>query len=333
MDVTAHPHDASLGGETEPLLRAAIAAPSLHNSQPWLFAVGNDEVRVYADPTRHLVHADPSGRAMLMSVGAALLNLRVAAEHLGRAPAVTLETDASARGSEPLLVATVALDRHAGEPGPLARLHDAVPTRRTNRRPFRDQPPPPAALAAMAAAARAEGAELTVYDDPADVAWTVGLLHEADLADRMDVAVPGERAAWIGGPGRDEGIPVGSLGPVPADVETPFRDLGAGVAAPREYAVFEQTPTVAVLATAADEPADWVRAGQALEHLLLEATTAGLAASFMNQPLEHPAFRARILAASPTAPFPQMLLRIGYGDPVPPTPRRDLAAVLLPPET
>lgn len=311
------------------LLRAAVAAPSLHNSQPWLFAVGTDEIAVYADRSRRLVHADPAGRAMLTSVGAALLNLRVAAEHLGRVPAITAATDLRVDGGAPLLVATVGLARAADEPGPLARLYPAVAARRTNRRPFRDDSPPPAALTAMADAARAEGAELTVYDDPADVAWTVGLLHEAERTERADIGVPGERAAWIGGPGRDEGIPVGSLGPLPADADAPFRDLGAGVATPREYAVFEQTPTVAVLATPDDEPADWVRAGQALERLLLEATAAGLAASFMNQPLEHEELRARVLATSPAAPHPQMLLRIGFGDAVPPTPRRDLGAVLL----
>lgn len=318
------------------LLRAAVAAPSLHNSQPWLFAVGRDEIGIYADPARHLVHVDPSGREMLMSVGAALLNLRVAAEHLGRDPLVTVEPLGTRLGggfrggrATPVRVATVGLARRAVHPGPLVRLRDAVAARRTNRRPFRDAQPPAAALTAVAEAARAEGGELTVYADPAEVAWTVGLLREADLAERADAAVPGERAAWVGGPGRAQGIPVGSLGPLPAHPGDPFRDLGCGVVTPREYAAFEPTPTVAVLATAGDEPADWLRAGQALERALLEATAAGLAASFMSQALEHPALRARVIAASTTAARPQMLLRIGYGDPVPPTPRRALDAVLL----
>jgi hypothetical protein len=41
-----------------------------------------------------------------------------------------------------------------------------------------------------------------------------------------------------------------------------------------------------VLATARDEPADWLRAGQALQRVLLSATVAGLAVSFLYQPIE-----------------------------------------------
>jgi hypothetical protein len=70
-------------GERATLLAAAIAAPSIHNTQPWLFHIGNDTVDVYADPTRQLTEQDPDGRAMVISCGAAVLNVRVAAEHLG----------------------------------------------------------------------------------------------------------------------------------------------------------------------------------------------------------------------------------------------------------
>ena len=44
----------------EMLLRAAGLAPSLHNSQPWQFAVGASHVEVYADPSKQLREADPT---------------------------------------------------------------------------------------------------------------------------------------------------------------------------------------------------------------------------------------------------------------------------------
>ena len=67
----------------EMLLRAAGLAPSLHNSQPWQFAVGARHVEVYADPSNQLRDADPSGRSLLISCGAAVFNLRVAFARLG----------------------------------------------------------------------------------------------------------------------------------------------------------------------------------------------------------------------------------------------------------
>ena len=76
------------------LLAAATAAPSLHNSQPWLFEIEDGQVRVYANPSRHLTRSDPTGRSLLISCGAALFNLRVAAEHLGFHPRVHVLPDA-----------------------------------------------------------------------------------------------------------------------------------------------------------------------------------------------------------------------------------------------
>jgi len=76
-----------------------------------------------------------------------------------------------------------------------------------------------------------------------------------------------------------------------------------------------------------DERVDWVRAGQALQRVLLEATASGLAASFMNQPLEQPALRGQVRSPTSGVGHSHMIMRIGFGDPVPSTPRRPVSAV------
>jgi hypothetical protein len=252
-----------------------------------------------------------------------LFNLRVAAEHLGFHPHVRLLPD----DGDPSLVAVVEVDhRHPGSVG-LATLFAAIYGRRTNRRPFLDRTVQRSALADVAEAARAEGAMLRVFDDADEVARIVGLIHDADLADRTEPARTTERQAWVGGHGRDDGIPVRSLGPRPSDPRSTFRDLGQAVGAPRDHAVFESTPTLAVLSTLHDEPRDWLRAGQALERLLLVATIAGLSASFLNQPLEQDDLRWLVRSPTTGIGHSQMILRLGYGDEVPGTPRRPLAQI------
>ncbi|HEY3002137.1 MAG TPA: nitroreductase family protein, partial [Kribbellaceae bacterium] len=64
------------------LLTAAVAAPSMHNTQPWRFEVGGRAIDVFLDESRSLPAEDPSGRAMRIAAGAAVLNLRIAAAHL-----------------------------------------------------------------------------------------------------------------------------------------------------------------------------------------------------------------------------------------------------------
>ena len=67
------------------LVGAAVAAPSLHNTQPWRFRVrdGGAVIELLADPARMLPAADPGGRAAHIACGAALFNLRMAAAVAG----------------------------------------------------------------------------------------------------------------------------------------------------------------------------------------------------------------------------------------------------------
>src|SRR5215210_4083684 len=140
------------------LLLAAGLAPSLHNSQPWQFAVGSSHVEVYADPSQQLRNADPTGRSLLISCGAAVFNLRVAAAHLGLRPRPHLMPDQS----DPTLIATIDVDRRQGA-ADLRRLYDAVPARRTNRRPGEERSLPWPVAATLDGAARVEGAVVTLF--------------------------------------------------------------------------------------------------------------------------------------------------------------------------
>ena len=65
------------------LLNYAVLAPSGHNTQPWNFRITPDGVEVLADYTQRLPLIDPQNRELLMSVGAAITNFRVAAAHFG----------------------------------------------------------------------------------------------------------------------------------------------------------------------------------------------------------------------------------------------------------
>jgi nitroreductase len=90
---------------------------------------------------------------------------------------------------------------------------------------------------------------------------------------------------------------------------------------------------VVALGTAGDDDLSRLRAGEATSIVLLTATALGLASCPITEPLELPqtrdAVRADILGNDG---HPQMLLRIGWapvnGDPLPSTPRRDLADVV-----
>ncbi|MFJ7912336.1 Acg family FMN-binding oxidoreductase [Kitasatospora sp. NPDC096204] len=312
----------------EKLVSAAVAAPSIHNSQPWRFRLQPDTstLEVRADHSRALQAADPQGRALHISVGAAVLNLRVAARHLGWAPGVRLLPDPA----EPELLAAVALDTPAGAPAPDAeKLYDAIWRRHTIRTPFTDVPVPRAVLGELTDAARAEDAALHLPDH-AETARLLHLTAEAERRNTTDEAQRTESRSWIRtGDAPPYGIPVGALGPQDTAGLLPMRDFSAIHAAEHQTpARFEHEPRLAVLTTDRDTPADWLRAGLALEHVLLAATVHGVRASLLHQAMEWPYLRWEARDPHQRPGFVQMLIRLGYGSEGAPTPRLPAAEVL-----
>ena len=77
--------ETTLASRAAYLIGVAGRAPSLHNTQPWRFAVSRDAIELHADVSRRL-KLDPDGREMVISCGAALYGLRLAVRSLGRLP-------------------------------------------------------------------------------------------------------------------------------------------------------------------------------------------------------------------------------------------------------
>lgn len=305
-------------------LRAATAAPSLHNSQPWRFRLRGTVIDVYADPDRRLAVLDPAGREQLISVGAAVFTLRLALRNAGFRSDFTIFPEPS----EPDLAARVIVTHAAASTPTVDALAAAVPCRHTNRWPFAPTPVAVEVLDELRKAARLEGA---VLGTPSPSARET-ILRLARSADRWLRDQPGYRdelARWTSRRFRHDGVPARAAGPADAIEVLPIRDFLA-LPPPAEHRVrFEPDPTILVLATVGDQWPDWIRAGQALQRVLLTATWKNLATMPISQPGEVPGVRRRLL--DPAAGLSvQMVLRVGYGRITDATPRRPLAEMLLP---
>src|SRR5690242_3952058 len=75
---------------------AGVRAPSLHNSQPWLFGRRDGALEIRVDPDRRLV-ADRAGWAARLACGAALYNARLALAVAGRPAVVVTHPDPADR--------------------------------------------------------------------------------------------------------------------------------------------------------------------------------------------------------------------------------------------
>ena len=325
------PRDATATEQLTYLLRYAILAPSGHNSQPWLFRVADDFVELYADRSRALPVVDPADRELTISCGAALFQLRLAMRHFGLRDAVNLLP----AGSSADLLARVTVDGRHEPTEDEHRLFAAIYGRHTNRLPYEKTPVSSPQVAALINDVTAEGAWFVRVEDGEPKGAVADLIAEGDRIQASDQRFRRELAAWLH-PNRSksgDGIPgyavgIGDLASYLGPMLVRTFDWGSGRAA-KDRQLAEGSPLLLVIGTSADTPDAWIQTGQALARMLLRATSLGLSASFLNQPIEVPELRQRLSRVIEAAGFPQLLLRMGFGQPTRPTPRRPLDDVII----
>jgi nitroreductase len=298
----------------EGLIPFAIRAPSSHNSQPWKFTVFSDHLELRADRTRRMPVVDPDDRELIISCGAALGYLEVALRNFGYAGAVELVP----RDADPDLVARVALGE-ARDPTLMDRaLFDAMAIRRTHRLPFLPRTPDADLLAALEAFGDQHGTWFRIIQPLSHRQALTDLVSEGDRLQMADPAFRQELTGWLH-PNRSksrDGMPGWTFGLNPLEsVAMPLVvrtfDTGSGRAAiDRELAA--GSPILAVLGTPTDTMHDWVQTGRVLSQILLRAAMEGVAASYLNQPIELPDMRIRVRALLGTSEYPQMILRMGF---------------------
>ncbi|WP_431964304.1 hypothetical protein [Actinacidiphila sp. bgisy160] len=279
------------GATLEKLISAAVAAPSFRGSRPWRYRLDPDTgtFQVRAVPEPGVPDSEAAARALHVSVGAAVFNLRVALAHFGWETAVRL---LPVPGDPDLLAAVRPIGpRHVGDHA-YRDLYDAIWRRHNCRTPYFAHCPTGAVVLELIDAAHAEGASLT-------------LPRTEEALRLLRLTAEAEQRGATG-----TGRAVGSGGRV-------HEESGAGTAAladpgPRSL--------VAVLCTPHDTCADWLRAGQAMERVVLLATAHTVHATLLHEAMQWPDLRAAMRTTDCGPGLVQMLIRFGasasgYGAP------------------
>jgi hypothetical protein len=268
--------------------RAAVAAtkaPSVHNTQPWRFTLAADTLEVHADWTRRLRVLDPRGRQMLISCGCALFNARVSMAAAGYVATVERFSDPA----RPTLVARLTPRKPPVDLVPIGRLHPWIDARHSNRGAFTGEVISDADVAVLVNAVHEEGVVLLPITKAEHRAATVRLTELANGLEEEDPAYRAELKAWTAvDAGRLDGVPGRST-------------VLDGRANDR----------LLLLGTRHDTQSAWLSAGEALEHVLLELTRRGFAASPVANVIEVAATNAPLRAELELTIYPQVLLRVG----------------------
>jgi hypothetical protein len=304
----------------EQVVVAATRAPSIHNTQPWLFTASGDALEVFTDPTRALAVLDPSGRQRIISCGVAVEFAVVALRAAGAEAGVELLPD----DGDADHLATIRLTGSHEASDHDRALAAAIAQRHTERAPFEPRTVPAEVVDRLQAEAGTFGVWVKSITESEEEVATVFLISRAEELERGEPAYLAELQQWMRtDPGAPDGVPVGA---VPSDDPTTrasnwlIRDFVVGSRAPESPARADpdappppvERPAVLLMGTMNDDRPAWLEAGRALGRVLLRATDAGLVASPLTQALDWPATRRQLTSRLSLVGHPQMLLRLGY---------------------
>ena len=75
------------------IIEQTVKAPSGHNTQPWLFGIDENYIRIYPDISKCLPIVDPDNRELFVSLGCAVENFFWAAQKRGYNVTVDIRKD------------------------------------------------------------------------------------------------------------------------------------------------------------------------------------------------------------------------------------------------
>lgn len=307
----------------------ACRAPSVHNTQPWRWHVAGDRIELYADRRRQLVVADPDGRDLLLSCGAALHHATVAAAARGFATQVQRFPN----DSDPDHLASLWLTPAGITP---TALEDAriLQLRCTDRRRFTSWPVPDELLEQLAVEASDDPVVVLPVTEVATRLRTGLLVGRATASQQGDDALQAERRRWVG-VSRADGIPRETLGQdhtalsdsqgaqLSLEAATPSRSAGEQL---------EGSDGLVVVVSHNDDRGSQLRAGEVLSRFWLGATAAGLSVVPLSQVVEVAETRSALEQL--LGRVPQILMRVGWQQigrhGLTRTPRHGLEDVLMP---
>lgn len=323
VDENQFPNSGPLAERLRFLVRYALLAPSSHNTQPWQFHITDDRIGVFMDESRWLKVADDDQRELHISIGCALENLLVAAEHFG----LGHQTDYLPDPENPMHAATVRFvekgQRLTERP---ANLFPVIAARHTNHGEYDGQPIPADVLGQLQRCCVEPGIAVLLTPDESIKQKVDELVVRADAIEFADPAFREELGYWIGQGVFGTSWLMSKLG----KLAVTYINMGASIAK-KDSAVLMSSPVLGLISSESNDRVTQIKVGEVYQRLSLLAASDGIWCQPMSQIVQVEEIKQEVAKLQPNPNFhPQHPFRLGFAAPEKQrTPRRNVEDVLI----
>jgi hypothetical protein len=315
--------------QMQDFIRYAMLAANGHNTQPWLFRIGNSQIEILPDLARRTPVVDPDDHHLFVSLGCAAENLAIATNARGQSCAIRFN---------PLNHGSLLceLGNHSVmEPA----LFDAIPKRQSTRSEYDGRAVSANDLKTLAdAAAIIPGVDMLFISDRPQMNKVRDLVVAGNSAQMNDAAFIKELKTWLRYNPRDaaekgDGLFTAATGnpTFPSWLGSLAFDVFSSAKTENDaYArQLKSSSGVAIFVAHQNNPEHWIQAGRACQRFALQATALGLKHAFINQPVEVASLRPELATLiGMQGKRPDIVMRFGYGAAMPFSARRPVNAVL-----
>lgn len=316
------------------ILEYGVLAPSTHNTQPWLLRIEGNSVYVFADHSKKIPEADPTGRDLYMSLGALIKNIELASDSYG----IKYSTRHPSKIREDQPVAVIEFDKFPKKASHNSQLLFSIAHRQNYRGFFEKVLPKSQETKKIISSAGTVHAQPQLITDPKTLDGLARLTAEGL---KMAYAKP-EFRREIGSlinhnlSRKRHGLHGYSLRMnmrqsvvIPKVVRR--KDIGARLSQ-MNYKSFVSAPAAVVLYSE-DSKSAWLESGKVLQEIMVKLTAIGINPSIYAAAIEMGNLRTRLAKLVPPKKrglMPQLIVCIGPPkDKLPYSARRKLREVLI----
>ncbi|WP_455630701.1 Acg family FMN-binding oxidoreductase [Parabacteroides sp.] len=295
------------------MLELAMKAPSGHNTQPWLFRVGEDRIEILPDLDRALPVVDPDHRELFISLGCAAENLYMAAEAKGYIPEMIVSETGGI---------TMLLKKRQTAKETVSFVREIV-SRQTNRGVYTGEEISADQLDDLRSVSLEANIGLHMWSKKeAEFDTLSSYIFEGNTRQMNDPLFKQELKSWMRFNKRHEqamsdGLSYAVFGApnLPRFISEMVMGgvLKAGIQNKGDKKKIGASSHLVLFTSRGDTLPEWILLGRSLQRFLLRATKRNVAYAFLNQPCEIRDLSCRMAKdLSLIDEYPTLILRLGY---------------------